>query len=58
MPVDKKIEISGLTKTVAIIPLIEIFPMVKAIIGKVKKVAPRDALMLSFKISGRYGFKK
>ena len=53
IPDIKKVEINGLIIQVAIIPIIEIWPKVIAIIGIVASVADRDVLMLEHKNSGK-----
>ena len=53
-----KIEMRGLIKQVEIMPISAICLIEMAIMGMVKKVAPKDALMLSFNISGKNELKK
>lgn len=57
IPKMRKIDISGLIIQVEITPIKATCLIEKAIIGVVKKVAPKDALRLPFNPSGTNGFK-
>ena len=58
IPKTKNMEISGLIMHVAITPIIEVCPSIIAMSGVVAKVAPKDALILEHKKSGKNGERK